>query len=584
MSTTQPFSDSEERSKQNFNVYETLDDEDEKDRKNNNDDTESSYEEEEDIDLKELEKRFVDEAKAYLYSNATDDDEDDDEDRNAPPPPPDPPFVERYDARTGNYIRQRSTVSSLSSTTTRTNDKESTNNYRSSTSTAYSNSRTVKENTRNNGTSNSSISSGVPSDPKKRAEELQRLQKQTEMMGSLITLTGIILIFTIGIVFLGNNNFIPSWFTSSSSPFSRSGISHHSSHHHNQHQQYTTLSGQIYPIRGKHYTESNHPSGRKLQDTELFIKPTYEQLYQQSIVNITYGHTVLCSTCHGTGGTGIRTCPQCHGQRIQVFVHRMGNMIQQVQRECDHCHGEGRIIEHVCDTCHGKGHHYETITLPVRLSGGLQHNDIIRIPQYGDQHRDVGYGDLLVRIEENSVIKVVPVTENCKYTSRSSSSTSSLSKLSKYRERDTNIYSFQRRKMMGDNSNNEQRTIQTRNDDFEGKIKITLQEALFGFNRTYLHPGNLQQKIHISSTTPVQPGQILIIKHAGMPRRPAEAVDYQYTKEDGRIIEQQIASTTSSSSLPVYTITDYGDAYIEVQVQLPETLRTEEEETIRRVF
>ena len=65
-----------------------------------------------------------------------------------------------------------------------------------------------------------------------------------------------------------------------------------------------------------------------------------------------------------------------------------------------------------------------------------------------------------------------------------------------------------------------------------------------------------------------------------MPRRPFESLHYQYTYEDGHIIEQQQITKRS----PPLTIDEYGDCYIEVQVQLPDSLRSDEEERIRKVF
>ena len=52
-----------------------------------------------------------------------------------------------------------------------------------------------------------------------------------------------------------------------------------------------------------------------------------------------YSRNVRCTDCNGTGGTGVDTCPHCHGTGMVTTVQQSGFGIIQQSRPCNHCGG-----------------------------------------------------------------------------------------------------------------------------------------------------------------------------------------------------------------------------------------------------
>ena len=64
-----------------------------------------------------------------------------------------------------------------------------------------------------------------------------------------------------------------------------------------------------------------------------------------------------CETCQGKGGSEVKTCKTCKGRGSVIKSYQVGpGMIQQMQKNCDACAGEGEVIEpsKKCKTCQGK--------------------------------------------------------------------------------------------------------------------------------------------------------------------------------------------------------------------------------------
>merc|ERR1712142_14971 len=57
---------------------------------------------------------------------------------------------------------------------------------------------------------------------------------------------------------------------------------------------------------------------------------------------------VICDACKGVGGKGnaVQKCYSCDGNGIKISVQPLGpGMVQQVQRVCPDCAGEGEVID-----------------------------------------------------------------------------------------------------------------------------------------------------------------------------------------------------------------------------------------------
>lgn len=114
---------------------------------------------------------------------------------------------------------------------------------------------------------------------------------------------------------------------------------------------------------------------------------------------ISFFHTVKCKACNGTGSKdGKRTiCDRCQGRGV-VQIHRRAGFITFTSAQaCPKCQGRGVIIQDPCPVCHGTGKVKEKAAVKVKVPGGVNTGDTLRVAGYGNYGAD-GSGDLYVRI------------------------------------------------------------------------------------------------------------------------------------------------------------------------------------------
>ena len=110
---------------------------------------------------------------------------------------------------------------------------------------------------------------------------------------------------------------------------------------------------------------------------------------------ISFAHKVKCETCGGSGGSGRKTCPTCHGSG-QVA---RGNGFFQVATTCSTCQGTGTIIENPCGTCHGSGTVRKSEKLMVNIPAGVDNGARLTLRGKGDAGTNGGSdGDLILFI------------------------------------------------------------------------------------------------------------------------------------------------------------------------------------------
>jgi molecular chaperone DnaJ len=110
---------------------------------------------------------------------------------------------------------------------------------------------------------------------------------------------------------------------------------------------------------------------------------------------------VACETCDGSGaekGTEPVKCSTCGG----VGQVRMQQGFFSIQQTCPACKGVGTTIGDPCNDCHGRGRVRKTKTLSVKVPGGVDDGDRIRLSGEGEAGRNGGPpGDLYVEIRVN---------------------------------------------------------------------------------------------------------------------------------------------------------------------------------------
>jgi molecular chaperone DnaJ len=73
-----------------------------------------------------------------------------------------------------------------------------------------------------------------------------------------------------------------------------------------------------------------------------------------------------------------------------------------IQQACPACKGAGTTIADPCDDCHGRGRVRKTRTLSVKIPGGVDDGDRIRLSGEGEAGRNGGpAGDLYVELRVN---------------------------------------------------------------------------------------------------------------------------------------------------------------------------------------
>ena len=313
-------------------------------------------------------------------------------------------------------------------------------------------------------------------------------------------------------------------------------------------------------VRGRFYEDPYHHSGRRMQDTRVIASVPLSSLYSGfEVFNISFSRREVCSHCHGAGGLGMKTCDVCGGQGAEIFSMQVApGHYQRMQRSCHRCGGQGRVAEKACPHCHGEGMAQRHINLPILLSSGLQNGDVIRLPYQGDQHTQVGAGDILVEIVEERV-----------------------------RSPNSRLLTASRP------LSNE------RSDDLEVECSISLKEALLGFSREFFHPGSKKIIQYSSPSGKVSiPGEIYRILGQGMPRRSTNSMEYQLIVpsdkggEGGggnggngreKIIEMQKKDGLEDRRLKEVQASEhrqYGDLRVRVKVKLPEKISIEERKVI----
>ena len=108
-----------------------------------------------------------------------------------------------------------------------------------------------------------------------------------------------------------------------------------------------------------------------------------------------------CSACGGSGSAdGVtETCSTCHGSgQVRTTQNFMG-MAMQSTSVCPKCGGKGRMIKTPCNTCRGKGKVRRTQKIKVKVPGGVDHGQSVRVRGEGCVGSNGGpNGDLLVEI------------------------------------------------------------------------------------------------------------------------------------------------------------------------------------------
>jgi len=128
------------------------------------------------------------------------------------------------------------------------------------------------------------------------------------------------------------------------------------------------------------------------------LKLDLERAVSGDTVTIDVPTQIVCDECDGNGaekGSEPVKCTTCGGAG-QV---RMQQGFFSIQQTCPACKGAGSVVTDPCKKCHGRGRLSKTKTLNVKVPGGVDDGDRIRLSGEGEAGRNGGPpGDLYVEI------------------------------------------------------------------------------------------------------------------------------------------------------------------------------------------
>lgn len=110
-------------------------------------------------------------------------------------------------------------------------------------------------------------------------------------------------------------------------------------------------------------------------------------------VEVQYSRSEACPACHGSGGSGRKTCTTCRGEG-QVR-HSQGFF--SLATPCPACHGEGTLIENPCKECGGSGLKKARQKLSITIPAGIENGTRLAVHGQGDSGPNgAPAGDLIV--------------------------------------------------------------------------------------------------------------------------------------------------------------------------------------------
>lgn len=198
-----------------------------------------------------------------------------------------------------------------------------------------------------------------------------------------------------------------------------------------------------------------------------FLHVELEDVYKGSRITFQFIRKGLCAMCDGTGTDNPAArlkCKKCNGAGETLVSQRMGNIMVQNSMDCDDCEGTGwEKNQFICEDCNGKRVAYETVEKTVELERGCP--DGYRFTFYGE-------GDRKYNVEDGDLFVDVMIKKH--------------------------------------------KLFRREGADIWYRLDLTLLEAITGFNKI-IPSINIEERLEINSSDPIQNGEIRVLQAKGMP-------------------------------------------------------------------
>ncbi|XVF22812.1 hypothetical protein REPUB_Repub12eG0203200 [Reevesia pubescens] len=205
------------------------------------------------------------------------------------------------------------------------------------------------------------------------------------------------------------------------------------------------------------------------EDVVHTLKVSLEELYNGTTKKLSLSRNALCSKCKGKGSKSgaSSTCYGCQGTGMKITRRQIGlGMIQQMQHVCPECRGSGEVISDRdrCPQCKGNKVTQEKKVLEVHIEKGMKDGQKITFEGQADEAPDTATGDIVFLLQ-----------------------------LKKHPKFDRKF------------------------DDLYVEHKLSLTEALCGFQFALTHLDGRQLLIKSNPGEVIKPGQYKAINDEGMP-------------------------------------------------------------------
>ena len=125
------------------------------------------------------------------------------------------------------------------------------------------------------------------------------------------------------------------------------------------------------------------------KDIRMTIPVTLEELFTGATKKVKYERNVRCPVCHGDGGTGKHTCPDCNGTGMKRTRVRTPFGYTESISECQRCGGTGQVVDTKCTRCNGTGFVKEETVLEVKFPAGMYDGYSLQYAEKGSESKDV---------------------------------------------------------------------------------------------------------------------------------------------------------------------------------------------------
>lgn len=148
------------------------------------------------------------------------------------------------------------------------------------------------------------------------------------------------------------------------------------------------------------FRTANQAEIKKGLNLHMTVKLTLEEIFNGTTKKIKYRRNVMCATCLGKGGTGVKDCGTCsgHGFVTQVRQTNFGQFRHTIN--CPTCNGEGSSYETECNTCKGHGVNLEEDINEISIPHGVLDNMTMFLEGKGHAIKNGISGDMLITIME----------------------------------------------------------------------------------------------------------------------------------------------------------------------------------------